>query len=97
MLLAGCAANMALALVFQGSVSARKKFESTFFRYPASPSSSHSRSNAYSASLTCFSSVCFAQSNKMLVSFFASSDQKADTIALHVLFMRGLFSPGSTV
>ena len=76
------AESIELALVRQGSGSARKKFESTLLRKRASPSRSHSGNNGPRVSLTCLWSVCFAQSNTMPLSFFASSGQKTDSITL---------------
>jgi len=66
------AERIELALVRQGSGNARKKSESIFLRKRASPSRSHLRNNGSSVSLTCLSSMCFTQSNTMLVSFFAA-------------------------
>ena len=76
------AESIELALVRQGSGSARKKFESTLLRKRASPSRSHLRNDGRSVSLTCLASMCFAQSNTMPLSFFASSGQKTDSITL---------------
>jgi hypothetical protein len=65
------AENIELAFVCQGSGSARKKFEMIFLSLRLSPTLSHSRNNGRSVSLTCLLSACLAQSNTMLVSFFA--------------------------
>ena len=86
------AERIELALFRQGSGSARKKFRSTFLRKRAFPSRSHSGNSGRSAFLTCLWSVCFAQSNTMPVSFFASSGQKTDSIALFNRSVRRLGS-----
>ena len=86
------AERIELALVRQGSGSARKKFKSIFLRKRAFPSRSHLRINGRSVSLTCLSPMCFAQSNTMLVSFFVSSGQKTDSITLYNCSVRRLGS-----